>query len=402
MKKIMILGASDLQVPAIKEAKKMGLEVIAVDMDENAIGFKYSDVNLVVSSTDTEKVLKAAEKYSVDGIIAVATDKPVKTVATVCEKLGLTGVSKFTADATTNKYLMRKQLYKNNIEVPQFFKASTINEFFSIVNIFKDINKKCIIKPVDNSGSRGVQLIESYDEQKLINYYDYCVNNSFSNDIIVEEFMEGPEVSVETFTIDGKCEVIQITDKLTSGSPNFIELGHSQPSVLSEEIKELIKNLTIRANKALGIHQGPSHTEVIVTKDGPKIVEIGARLGGDNITSHLVPLSTGINLTKACIQLAVGEKPFFKKSTNKASAISYIKCGDGIIKNIEGIEDAKNICGVQQVKILKNVGDKVHTIHSSSDRVGYVIVQSEKVEDAIEISNEALNSIQITLSNGGQ
>lgn len=402
MKRIMILGASILQLPAIKEARKMGLEVIAVDMDKEAIGFNYSDINLVISTTDTDRVLEAAKEYKIDGIIAVATDRPVKTAAKVCEQMNLSGIGIETANITTNKYLMRQAFKENNVESPEFFKASNFEEFKDIAKHFISNGKKCIIKPVDNSGSRGVQLIESLDYDKLKTDYEYCVKNSYSKDIVVEEFMEGKEVSVETLSFNGKCNVIQITDKRTTGSPNFVELGHNEPSLLPKDTIDKIKDLAIRANKAVGIKEGPSHTEIMVTEEGPKVVEIGARLGGDNISSYLVPLSTGVDLVKASIEIAIGNSPKIENTLNKASAITYIESKKGIIKDIKGVDEARKIDGVKKIDILKDIGDSTSNIHSSNDRLGFIISQADTVKKALEICEIAKDKILIDIVDGGK
>ena len=189
--------------------------------------------------------------------------------------------------------------------------------------------------------------------------YEYTVKYSRGGEIVVEEFMEGPEVSVETLAVDGEVHVIQITDKLTTGAPYFVEMGHSQPSQLKEEIQEEIKEVAIAANNTIGIKNGPSHTEIKVTKDGPKIVELGARLGGDCITTHLVPLSTGVNMVECSIRCALGEKPDLEPKWSKGSAIMYLKTETGTVKDIKGIEEAEAILGVKQVSIVHGVGELV-------------------------------------------
>lgn len=132
---------------------------------------------------------------------------------------------------------------------------------------------KVIVKPADNSGSRGVDLLKNNDAESLKNAFEYSKSFSRTGESVVEEYIEGSEVSVETMSIDGECHVIQITDKITTGVPYFVEMGHSQPSMLSEKIKGEIAEVAKAANKALGISNGPSHTEIKVTKDGPKIEE---------------------------------------------------------------------------------------------------------------------------------
>ena len=141
--------------------------------------------------------------------------------------------------------------------------------------------------------------------------------------------------------IDGEPHVLQITDKLTTGAPHFVEMGHSQPTRQCAENQKQIRDLAIRACKAVGINIGPAHVEMILTKDGPKMVELGARMGGDCITTHLVPLSTGIDMVGATIDAACGKKPDITKKINKGSAIRYFNTTAGYLRSIEGIEEAK-------------------------------------------------------------
>ena len=209
--------------------------------------------------------------------------------------------------------------------------------------------------------------------------------------------MEGPEVSVETLAVDGDVHVIQITDKLTAGAPYFVEMGHSQPSQLSAETREKIKSIAIAANKAIGIKDGPSHTEIKVTRDGPKIVELGARVGGDCITTHLVPLSTGVDMVECSIRIALGEKPDLKPKWNKGSAIRYLKTGTGTVKEIKGVEDAEKIDGVIQISIVHGVGEQVGEIRSSVDRAGFVITQAEDAQKAVEIAEAGVKKISVDL-----
>lgn len=397
MKKIMILGASILQLPAIKKAKEMGLEVVVVDMNPAAIGFKEKNIKCeVISTIDTEKILEAARKHKIDGIMTLASDMPMRSVAKVSKEMKLIGIDEDTALRTTNKALMRECLFKNGIPVPEFFKVNTKNEFIDIIEYFKKKKMSCIIKPVDNSGSRGVDLISNFTNMDFINKsFEYSKKYSRNGDIIVEEYMEGPEVSVETLSINGICNVIQITDKLTTGAPYFVEMGHNEPSMLNEEIKKEIAKVASAAVNAVGIKNGPSHTEIKVTKNGPKIVEIGARLGGDNITTHLVPLSTGIDMVKCCIQIALGEKVDLKAKISKGAAIRYFKTELGEIEDIEGIEEAKKINGIQQISLIYNIGEKIKSIQNSTDRAGFVIAQAATPEEAIKTCENALKKIKI-------
>lgn len=395
MKKLMILGASVLQIPAIVEAKKMGIYVIAVDMNPNAEGFSYADKQIVVSTTDTKKVLEAAKENDIDGIITIASDRPMLTVSKVAEELNLIGIDEKTAINATNKSKMRDVLKKSSVPIPMYFSVDDYDQYRKAIEDIKNNNYKCIVKPADNSGSRGIRLIENYDEKELEKIYKYCKENSNSGRLLVEEFMQGPEVSVETISYKGICHVIQVTDKITTGPPYFVEMGHNQPSSLDKETIEKIKKVAINANKAIGIENGPSHTEIKVTKDGPKVVELGARLGGDNITTHLVPYSTGVNMVEASINIALGQEINIRKKFEKASAARYKKCHIGRITKITGVKEAKEVSGIKNVEIVHGLGEQSREIKNSNDRVAYVISQDENTSKATASCEKALEMIKI-------
>lgn len=396
MKKIMILGASILQLPAIEKAIEMGLEVIAIDMDPNAVGFNVPGViKEVISTIDTPAILDAAKRHQINGIMTLASDMPMQSVAVVSHEMGLVGISEDTALKATNKAFMRDALKEAGVPVPTYFRVKGKEEFYKAVDHIRAAGYKCIVKPADNSGSRGVDLLK--DDSNLDAAYDYTVQYSRGGEIVVEEFMEGPEVSVETLAFDGNIHVIQITDKLTTGTPYFVEMGHSQPSQLSEEMKEKIKNVTVAANKAIGIQNGPSHTEIKVTNEGPKIVELGARLGGDCITTHLVPLSTGVNMVEQSIKIALGDIPDLEPKWNKGSAIRYLRTDIGTVKEIKGISEAESVPGVVQVSIVHGVGEHVGEIKSSIDRAGFVIAQAEDAKKAVDIAEIGIHKIIVVL-----
>lgn len=395
MKKIMILGASILQIPAITKAKEMGLLPVVVDMNPEAIGFKEDGiVKEVISTIDKDGILEAAKRNQIDGIMTLASDMPMQSVAYVAKEIGLVSIDEQTALNCTNKAYMRDCLKEHEVPIPEYFRVFSKEQYDKAIGYFRENCIPCIVKPADNSGSRGVdKLNDLYDLGAVNSAFTYSKENSRSGEIVVEEYMDGAEVSVETLSIKGTCHVIQITDKLTSGAPYFVEMGHNEPSMLPEEVKESIAEVAKVANKAVGIEDGPSHTEIKVTKSGPKIVELGARLGGDNITTFLVPLSTGVDMVKCCIQIALGEEPDIEKKFNKGSAIRYLKTDVGKIESIIGVEDAREMPGVKAVELVYGVGDEAKEIYSSVDRVGFVIAQDETPERAIEDAEKALKQI---------
>lgn len=396
MKKIMILGAGILQLPAIETAKEMGLEVVVADINPSAVGFNVKGITKeLISTIDTPEILKAAKRHNINGIMTLASDMPMRSVAAVSQEMGLVGISKDTALKATNKAFMRDALKKNKVPIPLYFRIREKTTFIKAIKNIRELGYRCIVKPTDNSGSRGVDLIS--DTSNLDKVYEYTMANSRSREIIVEEYMEGPEVSVETIALEGKIHIIQITDKLTTGAPYFVEMGHSQPSLLDEETKRKIVKVAIAANKAIGIENGPSHTEIKVTQDGPKIVELGARLGGDCITSHLVPLSTGVDMVESCIRIALGEKPDLKPKWNKGAAIRYLNPMQGVVKKISGVAATEAMEDIVQVVIVHGVGEHICDIQSSLDRAGFVISKGENALNAISNAERACENIMFCI-----
>lgn len=392
-KKVMILGASTGQLPLIKKAKELGLKVAVVDYNDKAAGIPYADVFYHASTIDKDAVVKAALDFKPDGITTVQTDMPMRAVAAVCSVLGIPGISYETALKATDKEKMIEAFKEHDVSSPWFISVSkdeNINE------LIPKIQYPCIFKPADNSGSRGVYLVTSIVDvpEALM----YSRNNSRNGRVIIEEYMQGPEVSVEVLMMEGEEHVIAVTDKLTTGAPRFVEMGHSEQSQLDEVVLSKIKKLAGDALRAVGVMNGPGHVEIILTEAGPKMVELGARLGGDFITTDLVPLATGVDMLAVVLKLACGEKTDIAPLYDKGSAIRFIPAKEGVIEEILGINEAKKCQGIVKVELLKNIGDIVPTLCNSLDRVGYVIAQAENASLAVQYCEEAIRKICVVVS----
>lgn len=390
MKKLLIIGASILQLPAIKKAKELGHYVAVADFNPNAVGIPFADKFYNASTIDIDAICEVAKDFQPDGIMTLATDMPMRSIAAATSLLALPGISMDTAIKSTDKGEMIKAFKEHGVESPWFY---IIEKAEQLQEVMPRIEYPCILKPTDNAGSRGVMLVKSVDE--LIAAYQYSVSQSRGGFVILEEYMTGPEVSVEVMVVDGEPHVLQVTDKLTTGAPYFVEMGHNQPSMLPAEDVEKIKDLACRAVKSVGINCGPSHVEIKLTPTGPKMVELGARMGGDCITTHLVPLSTGVDMIKATIDSALGQIPNIVPTLQKGSAIRFFNAPNGIITAIEGIDEAKDFAGVQEISFTKNVGDEVTEIHSSVDRCGFVVAQCDSAFDAIEVCEKVEGVIEI-------
>lgn len=217
MKSIFILGASRLQIPAIKKAKEKGMYVYVLDYDSSAVGIPYADKFLNISTIDREAVYEAALKFNPDFIITSASDMPVRTVSWVNEKLGKeTEISYRGAICATDKVAMRNKMKEAGVPIPEFYEVTSFKEF---VNVAVNMNDQFILKPADNAASRGVVLVDKLSNPDYEEIYEYCVKYSHSGVVLVEEYMDGSEVSVEAFSVNGTPHIITITDKLVTKIP---------------------------------------------------------------------------------------------------------------------------------------------------------------------------------------
>lgn len=390
MRRLLIIGASILQLPAIKKAKSLGHYVAVADYDSDAIGITYADEYYNASTIDADAITEVARQFRPDGIMTLATDMPMRSIAQATSRLGLPGISMDTAVKATDKGVMIDAFKKYGVASPWYY---IVPNWKTLQEISAQITFPCIVKPTDNSGSRGVILVKSLDG--LDEAFRYSSTHSRGGKVIIEEFLQGQEVSVEVMVVNRHVHILAITDKLTTGAPFFVEMGHSQQSMLPADALVKIRDTAKQAVQAVGINNGPAHVEVMLTEQGPKMIELGARMGGDCITTHLVPLSTGIDMIKATIDVSLGVVPDLVPKFDKGSAIRYINANPGAVVSIEGVAKGSSILGVEEVILQKRVGDEVNEIHSSLDRVGFVIAQGNDAKDAVSKCEEALSNINI-------
>ena len=239
----------------------------------------------------------------------------------------------------------------------------------------EDFEFPVIVKPRDNSGSRGVKLCR--DNTELVAAIAEALPYSHLNTVLVEEFIEGPEYSIESLHHDGKSEVIQFTEKKTTEFPYNVELGHIQPAKISDENKKKIRDIITKIGIALKYENCPSHTELKINDRGIYVIETSPRLGGDYITSTLTPLSTGVNLEDELLKISLGEtiNPVLKEVQYVGVRFFAFKEGS-VIKHAPDELFIKGLPHVVDFSFTLKEGDKVNRITSSLNRYGQLILQA--------------------------
>ena len=299
--KIAVIGANEPLIPFYRQAKKLGYEIVGIAWEKGAVCKPYCDKFYPISFADREKVLKACCEEQVKGITSFSLESALPTVVYVAQKMGLVSNLEDSLRLTQSKYAQRRALEQAGISVPRYYQIEKKDDLAKV-----DCQYPVIVKPVDSGGSQGICKVETPDG--LSEAYRYAVEYSRSRYVIVEEFVDGREFSVEYISHQGKHYFLQVTDKVTSGAPRFVEMQHHQPADISENVHAAIRNMTEKALTALKIENSPSHTEIKLNSQGELyIIETGARMGGDYISSDLVRLSTGYDFVEGTIKLAVNK-----------------------------------------------------------------------------------------------
>lgn len=392
----MVIGGGILQIPLIQTASSMGIKTIVTDYNPDAYGLKICDYPVLMSTRDVDGTVRIAKEISqkvpIHGVMTVGTDAS-KTVAAVANALGLPGIKYEDAECATNKIKMRTRFKKFNVPCPDFFGVWSYNE---ALEAFKKLTKPVVVKPADNMGARGVKRIEK--EEDLPFAFESAKKNSPSGEVVIEEYMDGDELSIDSLVIGDEVHICGVADRIIERAPYFIEIGHVMPSQKNPEILKQAVEVMKQGIKALGITIGAAKGDIKITSSGPKIVELAARLSGGFMSTYTFPYSTGINLMKAAIEVSFGQKPSesFMPRWNKVSIERSIIPEPGIIRKIEGIETAENIPGVKNVFLTQEIGDEVVSPTNNVEKAGHLIVLADNHPKAFEIAEQALKAIHIS------
>ncbi len=395
-KTLIIIGAGILQIPLIKTAKSMGIFTVVFDMDVNAPGIEFADHFILMSTKDVEGCVREAKRFSnirkVDGVITAGTDAS-KSVSAIANALNLPGIRYSSAEAATNKVLMRTVLSKHNVPVPKFKGVWNLQETYKAIY---EIGLPVVIKPAENMGARGVIKVSRRED--IAKAYTHSKRFSPTGELIVEEYLEGEELSIDVLIWKDNYYVTGIADRIITGEPYFIEIGHNLPSRLPKEILEDAQQTMLKAIKAIGIQQGAAKGDIKITKKGIYIGEIAARLSGGFMSSHTYPIASGVDLYRRAIQIALGYEPDPIEEQYEYVCIERgILTSPGKLISIDGIESALKVPGICDIIITKKIGSILNQPTSNIDKIGHIIAKGKTLQEAIFSYEKARSLIQIQI-----
>jgi biotin carboxylase len=392
VKKIMILQAGPSQVRIINIAREMGLKVVAADRNPDAPGLKVADEGVAVDIVDEEGILKSAKKLAIDGILP-GGDVSLPTAAYVAREMGLVGVTPDQAKVATNKEKYYEKFRANGVPIPEM---RVITGLEDAVKASRDIGFPLIIKPATSfGGSRGVIRVNHAGD--LESSFAFARNASINGRVIVEEFLDGEEHTVESIIHRGKSHVLAISDKERIKESYCVATSLNYPSQLPQDMKDRIRDISQKAADALGLKDWITHIEVITDGDRVKLIDFGARGGGAGyIPSIIVTNVAGINMMGEFIKILLGEKdiktvPLYQKGV----VYRFLTPPPGKIVDIVGIDEVRNLDGFIDMNLNVQVGETINPMSTQLDRAGHFVVGGNTFAEAMDRAKQVERILKI-------
>jgi len=387
-KKLLVIGAGIAQVDGIKKAKDIGYTVYATDASPYAPGFSIADYYKVIDVYDTEKSLEWAKTIRIDGVTSYATDVALQTVLKIRQALNLPGLNSEPVRISLNKELQRKVCYDASIAQPEFV---AVSEFSELKEMVKNIGFPLVLKPTDNSGSRGISLIKDMDG--LEDAFDFAISNSTSGRVIAEQYIEGTELSIESISINHKHHILAIGKRFKPDHPFSVASQIVYTENIDNKTKKKITILINNLHDAVGVDNSPTHTEIILTKEGPKFLEIGCRGGGFFIFTQIVQAVSGYDIVGNWTKFCMGDPIDVPCNIQeKGAVLRYFVATPGKLLRVEGLEkalmDKDVICGGLFIK----PGELVPKLRDDGSRTGWIITRGENNKEALK-SADIVNKI---------
>ncbi|HEX7084049.1 MAG TPA: hypothetical protein VF186_08040 [Gaiellaceae bacterium] len=379
--RLLVLGAGPAQLGLLEAARRRGLWVAAVDRDPGAPGFPLADRRCILSTEDEPSIERLAGALRVDGVVAPGTDWPVAVAARIAERLGLPHpIAPATAVLATNKLRQRERLAEAGVPQPRSWVVGGAEDP-------PDPSLPCVVKAPDRQGQKGLTLVETLDE------YGPAIETARSaartGAVLVEELVDGPEVTVVGFSAGGTFVPLVVTDRVVAEPPAFgVALAHVWPGAAAEEAAAVAG----AAVAALGIESGPSYTQLRLAPEGPQVIEVAARLGGGH-DAELVEAVTGVPLNDLAIDAALGEPlaPPRPEPRVGGAVTRFLVPPPGVL---EGVDVPEDLEGIVRVRIYREPGYVLTPLRRGADRAGAVLAVGDSREQALERAERAAAAIR--------
>lgn len=383
MKKILILGAGYYYRPVITRLRQAGFHVLAVDRDPAAPGAVFAHEFSPINLTDRKAVLAYARQKAIDGIMPV-NDFGTRTSAYVCQEMGLIGLSPAAAGAANDKGVMRDVWSRDGLEIPQYAVVSSLEE---LKTALEEIGFPAVLKPTDCGGAgRGISVLASDGDIKWA--YDFAKPYVENDRFIIEKFIPGIELTVETLSLDGKVHVLAMSDKEKPELRTRVATSLNYPAAISPQMEERVRDLVCQAVLSIGILNGMAHTEVMLADTGPVLIEIGARGGGGHVFHTCIEAVSGICAPVEFANLITGGTVRLPELEKKGCCYRFFNPPHGLLQAVRNVDIARKFPGVLDIGIIKKAGDEVGNLKNSLFRAGYVVTCGRDRKEAMGIADQ--------------
>ena len=396
--RLLVLGAGPGQLGLLAEARAQGLYVVAIDRDPGAPGFRYADRRAIVSVEDEPGIDRLASAERVDGVIAPGIDFPVAIAARVAERLRLPHpLEPATALLTVSKVRQRERFAEAGVPHTRFASCASLAEAEVVAARF---GFPCIVKAPDRQGQKGLSLV--HDAPALRDAFEHAVAEARIGVALVEELVEGRELTVNAFSVAGRFHPLTVTDRIVAEPPAFgVALAHVWPSEVEAGVAAAAVEVARTAAEALGIREGPSYTQVLVGPDGPVVGELAARLGGGH-DAELAEAALDVNLNGLAVSAALGV-PVSESELQPAPAVGgacvlFLVPPVGTLHAVDGIEEAEGMDGVLWARAYRGPGFAFGEFRRGSDRAGAVLAVGESREQALARAEAAAERIRFEIA----
>lgn len=382
-KKILVIGAGLAQADAIRKSRDLGYHIMASDISPDAPGLKAAHERRIFDVKDIESNLDWARDAKIDGVISYASDITLPTVQAVREALDLPGLGRVPMEISLDKSRQRQLFKEAGLSQPAFGIVDDVNE---LERATAKIGFPLVIKPVDNAGSRGVALIE--EPGQLQSAFTAAIENSKKGLVIVEEFMEGTELTIEGFSINGSHHILAISDKFKPDGSYRVATQLAYPAAISDELEKEVIDLMCAAYDAAGIDNTPTHSEIILTSEGPKIVEISCRGGGFYVFTHIVEAASGYDIVANWTRMCAGDPVVEVNNMKRGVVLGFYAARPGRLVSVTGLEDAQALEGIETGLFIKP-SEIVPELMTDGSRTGWLIARGNNREQALMRADHA-------------
>ena len=408
MKSILIIGAGSGQVPIIRKIQKMGHKALVVSREGPYPGFAEADLILPVDAYDTSAIVSAAKEHKVSAVLTCQSELLLRVAASVAEELGLPGIPSSVLARIGDKAALREHCRSRGVQTPKYWHVSSLSGF---LDILRNVEESLVVKPVDSSDSKGVQLLphpRRMDPRHAENIYSESIQFSRLKQLLVEEYITGQEVVVEGMVLNGQVTSLMIGESWNIDLRDaFVPSRRFFPAQISDDVAHFLHQNDALIYRGLGDFFAVTHSEYIISAASGKIYLIDAHLrgGGAYIESHIIPLVTGLDAQENVVSAALGRRVEIPRDLTVRQHAGYVTflLPKGRLLDTLDLGAVEKLPGVHYHGLRGlTAGREIPEAKNKSARFGPIVIRGDSRKDLCQIRDnlKAMIMLRVETSDG--